>query len=347
MAKPEILSCIVGTLTKDELIINNEVYYRNENYNIILTMNGEALGFNEKYRYILPSYIITKFYILNFKEIDEKESKKIFIQQLNQSENYILKDNVKQSFIELHNRMSREKQNIIDPIVTLRNLKNCIYLDKSDVRPRISSEISYIGRFPKEERKKYENIIKNFGNLELDQNYVDRIKKKFDELPFICGDDINFENNSYFRAVYLGLTACEAGFHPLLVGKSGCGLTTVSKIIASIYNKEYEYLLFNNEISDEDLIGYYQPLENKEMKENYKLSSLIEWKKGPIYNSLERGIPVLLDDIGYAKNQILESLNSILETNVKYNELKFKVLQNKGDILTLKPNSKFVVIGNT
>ena len=346
LAKPEILSCIVGTLTKDELIINNEVYYRNENYNIILTMNGEALGFNEKYRYILPSYIITKFYILNFKEIDEKESKKIFIQQLNQSENYILKDNVKQSFIELHNRMSLEKQNIIDPIVTLRNLKNCIYLDKSDVRPRISSEISYIGRFPKEERKKYENIIKNFGNLELDQNRVDRIKKKFNELPFICGDDINFENNSYFRALYLGLTACEAGFHPLLVGKSGCGLTTVSKIIASIYNKEYEYLLFNNEISDEDLIGYYQPLENKEMKENYKLSSLIEWKKGPIYNSLERGIPVLLDDIGYAKNQILESLNSILETNVKYNELKFKVLQNKGDILTLKPNSKFVVIGN-
>ena len=76
--------------------------------------------------------------------------------------------------------MSSEKQNIIDPIVTLRNLKNCIYFDKSDdINPRIAAEISYVARFPKEEKNKYEALIKNFGDLKIKQNEKDLILKKF------------------------------------------------------------------------------------------------------------------------------------------------------------------------
>ena len=106
-------------------------------------------------------------------------------------------------------------------------------------------------------------------------------------------------------------------------------------------------MLFNKEISNEDLIGYYQPKTpgKGEIFEKHKLSSLINWNKGPIYKSLENGIPIILDDIGYAKSQILESMNSILETNVKYDELSYKVVQNKGDILKIKKGSKFVIIG--
>lgn len=38
-------------------------------------------------------------------------------------------------------------------------------------------------------------------------------------------------------------------------------------------------------------------------------------------------------------------MNSILETNVKFDELSYKVVQNKGDILKNKKGSKFVIIG--
>jgi len=350
LAKPEVLSCIIGTLSKSELIINNKTYYKNDSYNVILTMNGEAKGFNEKQRNILPSHIVTKFYVLHFDEIKEKESENIFIQQLAKCNNYKNLENIQTSFINLHKKMSNEKQNIIDPIVTLRNLKNCIYFDKSNINPRIAAEISYVARFPKEEKNKYEALIKNFGDLKFEQYKKNLILKKFEDNNLIFDKNIQFEENSYLRSVYLGLIACEAGFHPLLVGKKGSGLTTLSKMIASLcYESDSEFLLFNSEISDEDLIGYYQPKikgNKKPNNDNYKFSSFINWNKGAIYKSLEREIPVVLDDIGYAKSQILESLNSILETNVRYSDLNFKVFQHKGNDLKIDKGSNFVIIAN-
>ena len=57
--------------------------------------------------------------------------------------------------------------------------------------------------------------------------------------------------NILLKFVYLALTACQVGFHPLLIGKEGSGLTKLAKIIASIYNNEkYQYLLCNSETSD-------------------------------------------------------------------------------------------------
>ena len=357
LAKPEILSCIIGTLSKKELIISNVTYYKNDNYNVILTMNGEAKGFNEMQRNILPSHIITKFYLLHFDEIEEKESENIFNKQLISCQYYKKFENVQQILVDLHKKMSKmseEKQGRIDPIVTLRNLVNCTYLDKSRIHPRIAAEISYIARFPKEERNKFEDIIKRFGGLTLELNKVEKIEKILQEKNIVYDKEINFENNSYFRAIYLGLSACEEGFHPLLVGKEGCGLTQLSEIIASLYNNSsgennYEFLLFNGDTSEEDLLGYYQPKSNKNKVDNeiHQLSSLINWNKGPVYNAIEKGIPVILDDLGYAKSQILESLNSILETNIKYkyNEFKFKVLQQNRNDLKIEKGSKFTVIG--
>ena len=131
-------------------------------------------------------------------------------------------------------------------------------------------------------------------------------------------------------------------------------MTQLSEIIASLYNNSsgennYEFLLFNGDTSEEDLLGYYQPKSNKNKVDNeiHQLSSLINWNKGPVYNAIEKGIPVILDDLGYAKSQILESLNSILETNIKYkyNEFKFKVLQQNRNDLKIEKGSKFTVIG--
>lgn len=47
LASTEVLSCILGTITNDEITIKNKIYYKNDNYMVILTMNGESIGFNE------------------------------------------------------------------------------------------------------------------------------------------------------------------------------------------------------------------------------------------------------------------------------------------------------------
>ena len=131
-----------------------------DGYNVILTMNGEVKGFNEKQRNILTSNILSKFNLIQFDEMEKEECKEIFRSLLNEnknefgySKNYLKNIDV---FIEIHQKMINDmKETIksIDPIVTLRNLKYCCYLGKNNVHPRIAAEISYTSRFPKNERK--------------------------------------------------------------------------------------------------------------------------------------------------------------------------------------------------
>ncbi len=109
LAKPEILSCILGSIFKDELIINNTTFRKMEGYNAILTMNGKVKGFNEKQRNILTSNILSKFIIIQFDEMEKEECKEIFKNLLRNNKNtkdiYLKKLDI---FIELHQKMVDE-----------------------------------------------------------------------------------------------------------------------------------------------------------------------------------------------------------------------------------------------
>ena len=121
-----------------------------------------------------------------------------------------------------------------------------------------------------------------------------------------------YYNESYKKAAYLALIAIREGLHPLLIGEKGSGLTTLAKLIASIYNKEYEFLLCSSETSVEDLIGCYQPkIKNKDATIQ-DLSSYIKWNDGPILRAGRKGISVILDNINYSKPQVIECLNPFL-----------------------------------
>ena len=211
-----------------------------EGYNVILTMNGEVKGFNEKQRNILTSNILSKFIIIPFEEMEKKEVEEIFKIILSGNDNpnsYLEKLNY---FIELYQMMREEMKGggtKIDPIVTLRNLNYCCYLNKNSenpISPRIAAEISYIARFPQKERKKFENICNKFGNFEMDN------KELLNEITKALENNFLLYNKSYIRAAYLALITCREGLHPLLIGKKGCGLTTFAKLIGSISNKNDE-----------------------------------------------------------------------------------------------------------
>ena len=350
LAKPEILSCIVGTLTKNELIVSNSCYYKNDNFNLILTMNGEVKGFSEKQRKIMPYNIISKFIIIYFDEIGQQECEKIFMEQIKNVNKY--DENIKSNFIKLHNKMNKiynEKQNnlekYIEPIVTLRNLKYCQILGINNIPQRFAAEIAYTSRFSDNERKKDKELMKildNFGPLTIDEKIKSQIKEKLDDFNILYDDN-------YLTSFYLAKIACENGFHTLLIGKDGCGLTTFAKNLQRIvYNKndkkiENNYLLCNYETTTEDLIGCQKPFIDSK---NGDLSDIIKWKDGPILKGIKNeGSPVILDNINYSKTQILECLNSLLENNFKSkNNYKFPIIQNFED-KEINIGKNFVIIG--
>ena len=194
LSKPEILSCILGSMTKDELIISNQTFRKMDGYNVILTMNGEVKGFNEKQRNILTSNILSKFNLIPFDEMEKEECQEIFKSLLNKTENskqYITNIN---NFIDILQLMINDmknkeemKKNIksIDPIVTLRNLKYCCYLCRNKIHPRIAAEISYTARFPKNERKDFESILNKFGNFPEDKALNAEIEKNIKIIFYI------------------------------------------------------------------------------------------------------------------------------------------------------------------
>ena len=349
LAKPEILSCILGSMTKNELIICNQTFRKMEGYNVILTMNGEVKGFNEKQRNILTSNILSKFIIIPFEEMEKEECQEIFKCLLNEKENS--KDYINNigNFIEIHQEMinnmkeneetSKNKNNIsIDPIVTLRNLKYCCYLGWNLIHPRIAAEISYTARFPKNERAKFENILNNFGKYQVDINIKEEIEKNIKK-------NFLFYNDTYKKVVYLAFTAIKEGLHPLLIGEKGIGLTTLARLVASMVSQEkdnYEFLLCTSETSVEDLIGCYQP--KIKFKENIQnLSSYIHWNDGPVIRAGKKGVPLILDNINYSRPQIIECLNPILEENSKYNTVEYNILEKENEgAIQMKKN--FVII---
>ena len=373
LAQPKILSCIIGTITKDELIVNNKVFYKNSKYNIILTMNGESKGFKEEFRNILSTNILSKFMILHFNEIDLKESEEIFTKQL---ENCVSYKNYIDNFKDIHifmnkNKKSKENKNSdeIDSFVTLRNLKNLVYYDKSNLHPKIAAKLSYFARFPKNEYekktelKKYLEYFNNFKELD---NEIEKNKNELEKLNIKL-----IYNNNYLNVIYLALKSCESGCHPLLIGKNGSGLTTLAKVIALLFNKnieknddetknnennnknnennnnKYEYLLCHNETSTEDLFGQYflSTKQNNNNNNERDLSSLVEWNDGVVIKGIKEGKPVILDDLNNSKAQTIESLNSILETNVKFQELNYPNVQKDNEIIKNDKNKKFIIIG--
>ena len=121
LAKPEILSSILISLSKNEIIEKKNIFYKMEGYNVILTMNGEAKGFESNQRNVLTSNILSKFVTFSFDKMELEECEIIFDELLKENnENY--KNNSK-NFTDLHKRMEDEMKSnkrTIDPIVTLR-----------------------------------------------------------------------------------------------------------------------------------------------------------------------------------------------------------------------------------
>jgi len=351
LAKPEVLSCILRSISKDEIIVNNTIYKKMRGYNVILTMNGEAEGFTKNQRNELTSNILSKFIIVKFDKMSKDECENIFKELIPDKDNY---KKYVTNFVDLYEKMLGYKQKTVDPIVTLRNLKACTYLSKVDIPVRFSAEIAYTGRFPKDERDSFRNILNKFGNDSIDKNIKNEIINRFEE-------DNLYYDDSYLKCAYLALAACKAGLHPLLIGKNGSGLTELAKFIACNYTYSTDSFLKDTqrehteliqlclETTVDDLLGCFQPntnenKENNDKNESVDLTKLISWIDGPILKAAKKGKPVILDRIDCAKAQVIECLNPLLEENSVFNNVQFKLME-KNNKEQINIGKGFVIIG--
>jgi len=351
LAKPEVLSCILRSISKEEITVNNKIYKKMKGYNVILTMNGEAEGFTKSQRNELTPNILSQFVIIKFDKMSKEECENIFKELIPDKDNH--KNNIS-NFVNLHKRLLDYKQKTVDPIVTLRNLMACTYLSKVNIPVRISAEIAYTGRFPKNERNTFNDILNKFGKDDIDNSVKENIKKRLDE-------DYLYYNDSYLKCAYLALAACKAGLHPLLIGNNGSGLTELAKFIAynytystdtflnDIQREHVELIQLGSETSVDDLLGCFQPNinENKDSStsdDNIDLTKLISWVDGPILRAGRKGSPVILDRVDYAKAQIIECLNPLLEDNSVFNNVQFKLIEKDNKEL-ISIGKGFVMIG--
>jgi len=353
LAKPEVLSCILASISKDEIVVNNTVYKKMNGYNLILTMNGEAEGFTKNQRNELTPNILSKFVIVKFEKMSQKECKHIFSELISDSDGYKKYVN---DFVSLYEKMLNYKQKTVDPIVTLRNLKACIYLSKINVPVRFSAEIAYTRRFPKNERDDFKNILQKFGSDEIDHDIKNDIiqRLKMNNLYY---------DESYVKCAYLALAACKAGLHPLIIGKNGSGVTEFAKFIAHNYTSNKDTFLIDNprntieivqlalETSVDDLLGCFQPSIDTNIEKNDKpsengidLENIITWVDGPILRAGKKGNPVILDRIDGAKSQVIECLNPLLEENSVFNNVQFKLIE-KNNSEQVDIGKGFIVIG--
>ena len=358
LANPEVLSSILNSLTENKIVEKNNIYYKMDGYNVILTMNGEAKGFEGQQRNILTSDILSKFIILSFDEMESKECEDIFINLLSEYKSKNLYNEYEinlENFINLHRRMEQEMKETknkksIDPIVTLRNLKYCCTFLRNSIEPRIAVEISYVARFPAKERKEFDDILNKFGSFQIEEEQKNKIIERLEEYNFIYDDNL-------IKSVFLSMKSIKEGLHILLIGKKGSGLTKLSKFIAEICqpksisgNDKYKLLLCTPETSVDDLIGCYQPLYEKNKKnkndknKSENLTEYFEWVDGPVLLGGKEGVPVILDNINYSKPQIIERLNSLLEENPKYDNIEFN-LNEKESEKPIKIKKNFIIIG--
>ncbi|ORX61262.1 hypothetical protein BCR36DRAFT_408210 [Piromyces finnis] len=352
LANPEVLSCILNSISKDEITVNNNTYKKRKGYNVILTMNGEAEGFTKTQRNELTSNILSKFVIVKFDKMSKEECEIIFKELVPKKDNY--NSNVP-NFVKLHQKLLDYSQKTVDPIVTLRNLKACTYLSKVNIPVRDAAEIAYSRRFPKDERDIFEDILKEFGNDFIDNDIKDEIINKLNENNL-------YYDESYLKCAYLALSACKAGLHPLLIGKNGSGLTELARFVARNYNINHDSFLkesqrdhieeiqFCSETSLDDLLGCFQPSTsggeegNKNNEENIDLTKFISWVDGPVLKAGKSGNPVILDEINCAKSQVIEYLNPLLDGNSVFNNVQFNLIE-KDNKEVINIGKGFVIIG--
>lgn len=110
------------------------------------------------------------------------------------------------------------------------------------------------------------------------------------------------------RYVQLALLAVQNGDPVLLVGKSGCGKSSIAKAIGFLLQRHIEYAVMTPDSEPATLLGQQMPC-----PDDKGAIAEISWVDGPLTRAYRNGSIHLIENIGQAPATVLERFNSPLE----------------------------------
>jgi hypothetical protein len=142
------------------------------------------------------------------------------------------------------------------------------------------------------------------------------------------GDDYYTRKWGEFDDVLVLRKAREAQQFVLLYGAPGCGKTA---LVEGAFGEELVTMLGSGDTEVSDLVGGYSQSEDGKWV----------WTDGPLIESAERGVPLLIDEIGLIDPKVLSIVYGLMDGRKEY-----KVTSNP-DRGTVKAKDGFYVIGAT
>jgi hypothetical protein len=104
---------------------------------------------------------------------------------------------------------------------------------------------------------------------------------------------------------------------PLLIGRTGIGKTSLIKYLAALSEHNFRRFNLNGQTDKAEFIGGYKPDGNGSFK----------WEDGVLLCAMRQGWWLVLDEMNLAESQVLERLNSLLDSrNFRVTEHNMKII---------------------
>ena len=339
LCSENVLQCIEDSLDRGCIYLNSpgvesQMIKKHSNFRIIATQNPNKDNFQSK-RTKLSKKFLSRFITIEFPQLNDNELYDISINishKLHQK--YQISEEKIKNLISFHSKWSKKRKNSQDIFdFTLRDILSSLKLMNSDDLYYPSIYLNYISRYPKNIKDEAIQIFKKI-------NHSFQVTQNFNLIPsdFIEKNPSFFSNDSILNVIYLSLLALKKPGHILLTGKSGNGLTFVSKLIGKYFSDRFKLLLCTSETSVHDIFGKYVPTSDFQ-----KSNELIYWKDGPVIKSMKEGNPIILDRVHEVPGQVIEKMNQLLDIDLSQKNPVFYLNENPTNpTINIKNNFRII-----
>jgi len=221
---------------------------------------------------------------------------------------------------------------------TIREIESVIECLKNEEDEYDVIMTVYGGRYKKNDKEKLKQLINGYRINKKNKEEIKKIAKTFE----YC-----YINNSLLEVVNSILISLRNNQNVILLGNNESGLTQIAEWCAIYFNKiniekgvNLNICYCTKNLECTELIG-----SQKLISENGK--DELRFEPGFLYNSIDEGSCIVLDNINEAPSRVIERLNGLLDKKNNEEEKYFEVQENtKNPKLKIHRNFRIIATSN-